>query len=185
RNDPLPKGTRAALSDKVFAPKASDGKQKPPENVVALFSCSAGEVAYESNKLKHGVFFHHLIDGLRGKAAARSSKEVTLTALVDHVQREVRDFVKEEGSASAKQRPELVGRISGAVSLLELTEKLAKSKPGEVRELVQNGLNLYSSGDMRKALTELDKAVQLDSEAVDALSLRSHAYYYLGEHKKA
>jgi tetratricopeptide (TPR) repeat protein len=185
RNDPLPKGTRAALTDKVFTPKSSAGNQKPPENVVALFSCSAGERAYEHGKLKHGVFFHHLIDGLRGKAAARNSKEVTLTALVDHVQREVRDFVKEEVSASAKQRPELVGRISGAVSLLELTEKLARSKPGEVKDLVERSLKLFRANKLSDALKELNNAVGLDAESADALSLRSHVYYLRGEYKKA
>src|SRR5262245_17958174 len=34
RNDPLPKGTRAALDDKVFTPKDSKGKAEVPKNVV-------------------------------------------------------------------------------------------------------------------------------------------------------
>ena len=38
-----------------------------PKGVVALFSCSAKEKAYESDKLKHGVFFHYVIEALRGK----------------------------------------------------------------------------------------------------------------------
>ena len=45
---------------------------RPPGGVAALFSCSAGEKAYESPKLKHGVFFHYVIKGLRGEATERA-----------------------------------------------------------------------------------------------------------------
>src|SRR5262249_48746492 len=125
RNDPLPANkVGGPMSEKVFTPKLTGASVKPPENVVALFSCSAGEVAYESQRLKHGVFFNYLIEGLHGKAALTGSKEVTLGALVDYVQREVRDFVNSEVSKTAKQRPELVGRFSGTITLLDVTAKL-------------------------------------------------------------
>src|SRR5262249_17786266 len=119
RNDPLPSNTRTALGKQIFAP--TDNKRKtPPRNVIAVFSCAAAEVAYESAKLKHGVFFHFLIEGLRGKAAPRNSTEVSLGALVDYVQREVRGYVKKVVSKTARQQPEVVGRWEGVVKLLTI-----------------------------------------------------------------
>ena len=44
----------------------------PPGGVLAFFSCSEGEKAYEHSDLKHGVFFHYVIEGLRGEVPVRS-----------------------------------------------------------------------------------------------------------------
>ncbi len=37
---------------------------KPPGGVVAFFSCSEGEKAFEHAELKHGVFFHFVIEAM-------------------------------------------------------------------------------------------------------------------------
>ena len=50
---------------------------RPPAGVAALFSCKAGERAYETEKLGkggHGVFFHHVIEGLKGEAGNKSRR---------------------------------------------------------------------------------------------------------------
>ena len=49
-----------------------------PRGVGALFSCSSGEFAHESEKLKHGVFFHYVLEGLRGKARDQESADESL-----------------------------------------------------------------------------------------------------------
>ena len=41
----------------------------PPGGTVAMFSCSAGQIAYESKKHQRGFLFHFVIEGLAGKAA--------------------------------------------------------------------------------------------------------------------
>src|SRR5213078_2615703 len=46
----------------------ADSAPPPPRGVAALFSCSAGERAFELAQYKHGVFFYHLLDALKGKA---------------------------------------------------------------------------------------------------------------------
>ena len=51
RNDPDP--TRGRGIDADSAPA-------PPKGVAALFSCSAGQRAFENDTLKHGVFFHYV-----------------------------------------------------------------------------------------------------------------------------
>jgi hypothetical protein len=42
----------------------------PPASVAALFSCSEKEVSWEDADLNggHGVFFHYIIEGLKGQA---------------------------------------------------------------------------------------------------------------------
>ena len=52
RNDPKAGRGRGAAGD--IAPK-------PPVGTVALYSCKDGERAYESDKYRHGVFFHHVL----------------------------------------------------------------------------------------------------------------------------
>ncbi len=59
RNDPDP--TRGRGLD-------ADSSPSPPKGVAALFSCSAGQKAFENEELKHGVFFHYLLQGLKGDA---------------------------------------------------------------------------------------------------------------------
>jgi tetratricopeptide (TPR) repeat protein len=184
RNDPLPGGKRAALGSNVFAPTKAE-RRKPPENVVALFSCSAGEAAFESKDLKHGVFFHYLIQGLRGKAAQGRDKAVTLASLTDYVQREVRDFVKEEVGAEVRQRPELVGRFGGPVTLMEVSRAVQTTDPGEIKNLIDRGLVEIRANDFGKVVATMNEALKLSGDSAIALAMRAHAYDYLGEPKKA
>jgi len=78
----------------------------PPQGVAALFSCGAGEQAFESPKLKHGVFFYHVIEGMKG-SAADSDHEVTFASLASYVSRRVRRDVSEIVGDGAKQSPNL------------------------------------------------------------------------------
>ena len=58
----------------------------------ALFSCKCGERAFETPKLGkgHGVFFYHVLQGLKGKAKNRKG-EVTWSGLADYVTEKVSD----------------------------------------------------------------------------------------------
>ena len=79
---------------------------EPPKlGVAAFFSCSEKEKAYEDDELRHGVFFHYVIEGLRG-AAAPEKGEVTLLALGEYVTRNVGDRVR--AAYGQTQRPEMV-----------------------------------------------------------------------------
>ncbi len=78
----------------------------PPHGLAALFSCGAGEQAFESTKLKHGVFFYHVIQGLKGEAAD-GDHEVTFAGLSAYVSRRVRRDVAELIGDGATQSPNL------------------------------------------------------------------------------
>jgi hypothetical protein len=56
--------------------------------MIALFSCKAGEHSWEDDKLGHGVFFAHLIGGLKGEAGQEDGT-VTLDGLAGYVKHKV------------------------------------------------------------------------------------------------
>lgn len=122
RNEPFDRGTKGGgLPPEAAAVKAKAGPsvKEPPTGVVAVFGCSPGQVAFESaDKLQRGVFLHHVIEGLSGKAA--SGGEVTLSALEAYLAREVPAFaLKHHGE---RQVPQRVGKVP-PVSLLSATRE--------------------------------------------------------------
>ncbi len=183
RNDPLPPGPRPAELKNVSAPKTNGRRDKAPENVAALFSCSAGEVAYESEKLKHGVFFHFLIEGLRGKASP--GKDVTLNSLTDYVQRAVPEHVKKAVGPHAKQRPELVSRANFPITLLPAGLAGKKATPKEVMELRAQALEHLKAREYRKAAEAAGKALESSPDSAFLLALRGHALEQMREGKRA
>ena len=72
--------------------------------------------------LRHGVFFHFVIEGLKGKAANKRG-EVTLEHLAAYVEDEVPDQVKEDVGKSMHQVPQLVGEPGGSRSLVTISPK--------------------------------------------------------------
>ncbi len=117
RNDPLAagdKGLPRLKLESVTRPQS----ERPPGGVAALFSCSEGQKSYESAKFKQGIFFHFVVEGLKG-AAANKKGEVTLEHLAAYVKDEAPDAAKDEFGVDARQRPQLVGDLSGGTPLLE------------------------------------------------------------------
>ena len=113
RNDPSrPSGLRSLNS--VTRPKLAP----PLGGTIAFFSCSANQRAYEDPDLKHGVFFHHMIEGLKGKADGSKDGSVTATELSEYVASETYDFVLNK--YGAQQTPEMKGQIRGKVTLAKL-----------------------------------------------------------------
>jgi TPR repeat protein len=88
-----------------------------PRGTAALFSCKSGERAFESPKLKHGVFFYHVLQGLRGKA--RNDKgEVTWPRLAEHVTEAVSEDVPKLIGGGARQTPEWKVNLTGKAPVL-------------------------------------------------------------------
>jgi lysophospholipase L1-like esterase len=82
RNDPTPgRGGRGIDGDTV---------EKLPLNTAILFSCSKGQRAWESAQAGggHGIFFHFLLEGLRGGAKGADG-QVTWGRLTEYVKNEV------------------------------------------------------------------------------------------------
>jgi serine/threonine protein kinase len=87
--------------------------RKPPDGVAVLFACSAGQMAFEGEKLQHGFLTYSLIKGLAGEADANGDGKVTQSELITFVRRQTAAFARQE--AKAKQTPELVGQTGDHV----------------------------------------------------------------------
>jgi formylglycine-generating enzyme required for sulfatase activity len=96
-----------------------DTAPRPPRGVAALFSCSAGERAFETDKLGggHGVFFHFVIEGLRGEAKTRKGV-VTWNSLVGYVTEQVADEVPRVIRGGARQTPHQMTDLKGKSPVL-------------------------------------------------------------------
>jgi TPR repeat protein len=117
RNDPQSQNSRdreVVKLESVTRPQ----RTPPPGGVVAFFSCSEGEKAFEHAELKHGVFFHFVIEALKGAAVGPDQNDVLVPDLVKYVTRQVKDFVREK--YGVKQQPELKGTIRDLVPLVSL-----------------------------------------------------------------
>jgi C-terminal peptidase prc len=130
RNDP--QSDRSKSKDEVALESVTRPQQKaPPGGVAALFSCSAGEKSWEDPTLRHGVFFHFVIDGLKGAADEDRDGKVDLDELVHYARKRVPDHVRAEFGADVQQLPELVGKTTGPVVLAEGKGR-RKAPPGKL-----------------------------------------------------
>jgi formylglycine-generating enzyme len=80
-----------------------------PANSAILFSCSKGQQALEHEKAGggHGVFFHHVIEGLRGAAADPETGEVGWDELVGYVRKRVNPTARALDPGGARKADEL------------------------------------------------------------------------------
>lgn len=133
RNDPVKQQSKRATIDLESQTRPQD--VSPPGGSAAFFSCSAGEASFEHDDLKHGVFFHNVIEGLRGKADLDQDSQVTLPEMEYFVKRRVSDYVRANFDG-ARQRPQLVGTQNGLFSILgeidevaDLPDEISGKKP--------------------------------------------------------
>jgi formylglycine-generating enzyme required for sulfatase activity len=132
RNDPQTENSRARSSvslESVTRPQ----RLPPPGGVLAFFSCSEGERAFEHDELRHGVFFHFVIGALRGAAVGPEEGEVLVPDLEKYVKRQVRDYVREK--YGVRQMPELRGTSRDLVPLVRLSRpRVPPPRPFRVDE---------------------------------------------------
>lgn len=178
RDDPFAANTRDAGAKK-FESLSRPPKKLLPGGVAALFSCSAGEKAYEDDTLEHGVFFNFVVEGLKGDAANEATGEVSLPLLEDYVQRRVKDFVA--GKYGADQTPERDGKTRGLVAL-------AKYSNGPAEKYLRQGFELAGlhkdqktgvlagvtpRGNLSGALEAFDQTIRRNPRSVEAYSSRA------------
>ena len=134
RVDPLNPQSRSALPNVRVEER---GGARPPYagEVITFYGCSKGERAFEDPKSGHGVFFRCLIDGIGGEADLDGDGLGTLGEIRTYVSRNVRNFVRDQHSAS--QQPELVGNV-------DPKRVLVAFKPASL--LLRQGKELFEKG---------------------------------------
>jgi hypothetical protein len=141
RNDPqsrVAKGPGKPRLESVTRPQ----EEAVPAGIVALFSCSPGQESYEHPGLRHGVFFHTVLQGWDGAADANGDGVITLNELSDYVQRETPRLAARK-PLEGEQLPQQKNEVSGVWVLRE---------PDPVGELRQFGP--FNSGLRNAFLTE-------------------------------
>ena len=80
-----------------------------PVNTAIMFSCAAGQQAWETKDAGggHGVFFYHVLEGLRGEAAKKNG-DVTWGSLVEHIKDhtnvKAKEWLPKEADYASKRR---------------------------------------------------------------------------------
>jgi Flp pilus assembly protein TadD len=202
RTDPFKgSGSKAAVPiDTVTRPQS----RPLPGGVAAFFACSKGQEAYEDDDLKNGVFFHYVIEGLRGAAFSSGTREVTLPGLYDYVTRKVSDYVRRKYGKD--QLPELRNQTRGLVALVGGEEPAAPARtevqtvalrrpqaeaaaPAEPRTqfgtLLAQARALADRGEPGKALPYYEQALRLDPNSAEAYAFRAAARIDQGEYGQA
>ncbi len=110
RNDPRPPGRKSG-TPKGDASQLARRFERPPDGVVVLASCSEGQVSWEDETLKHGVFTHFLLNGLSGEADGNRNGKVSLGELFEYSTAETKLHVARRWSDY--QTPQLFGRLGG------------------------------------------------------------------------
>lgn len=132
-----------------------------PEGTAVLFSCSKDQRAFESSKAGggHGVFFHYVLEGLRGQAKDEDG-QVTWHDLVRYVTKNVNPRAKEWFPNRAKLTPD--GRLQTPHEMRNLIDVpvLADLGKAERKDLPKIDTGKEHPSDLgkveRKALDKAD-----------------------------
>jgi uncharacterized caspase-like protein len=123
RNDPETRSVREVLEEANVPSVTRPQYVPPPGGVMAFYSCSPSQYAYEPTELKHGVFFHFLIEGLRGPADLDGDGEIIREELEAYVKKQVRNYVVEK--LKREQWPHLLGESNDQRPLVKLPRPVA------------------------------------------------------------
>lgn len=153
RNDPVSAIARSAGKidiESVSRPQTTP----PPEGVVALFSCAAGQQAYEWPEFQHGIFFYQVLQAWNG-----GDKSLTLDQLIADAKSETTTFARLH--VRALQTPRQMGFYEGEWILrksnLPFEAKAGGNPLGPAMPLpgTSNAIVGSQAGEVR-AFTDLD-----------------------------
>ncbi len=173
-----------ACRDDPVAGKGITTVPLPPPGVGVLLSCSPGEQAYEHKSLKHGVFFHFLLEGLNGRG--NDDGEITFGQLAEYVQRKVARTVPKLIGDGATQSPNLVVNISGPSPVLLKSNAQSRESAGNVAANI-GGSAKSAAGDL-PARTEVvgnwaaPNGVTLHFHANGSMASANGNYYLRGSY---
>jgi hypothetical protein len=80
---PRAAGVKQTLSPEARGFMKSLSDTAPPRGIAALLSCQSGQFSHEVPDLGHGVFMHHVLEGLSGKADRTAGNRDGLISLAE------------------------------------------------------------------------------------------------------
>jgi formylglycine-generating enzyme required for sulfatase activity len=144
-----------------------DNVPRPPRGTAALFSCASGQRAFETDKLApkgHGVFFHFVLEGLRGQAKNKAGV-VTWASLTDYVKDKVSDEVPRVIGGGARQSPHEIMNLIGKSPVL--LEPAGETLVGEFTNSIGMKLVLIPRGKFKMGSPKGEKNRKDDEEQHD------------------
>jgi uncharacterized caspase-like protein len=162
-------------SEDNFGVRARDIKlpDHPYENLakgegrVVIAASQPNQLSHVDSKLGHGIFAHHLIEALSGKADFNKDGYVTVIEVYNYLA----DMVPKTAMqlAGKMQNPMLTGNINKDFVLTidherleELDRENRKNKP--IDDLAFSALSLHNEGKYSEALNKWKEVLKLDSE---------------------
>lgn len=175
RNDPTKPSLTRSLASNTLPPLPP-----PPGGTAAFFSCSQHQKAFEDADLQHGVFFHNVIQALKGDADSSTAKrqadgQITLAELSEHVSIETYDFVRKK-FRGAKQAPELKGQFRLTVPLIDV-----QSAPVSFTNKIGMQLKLIPAGTFMMGSPESEERRYHDEGPQHRVTISKP--FYLGIHE--
>ncbi len=184
-----------------------------PEQIIAIFSCAAGQQSWEDDTLKHGIFFGHVLKGLLGPADAPiPDGRITVEELADYVSKETKAYarlklqktqtplVKNEGKTEWVLRT-LSNRVATNANPLDDANRLRiagkhaaaleaytraiLAVPKEAKAYLGRGLVALAMDDPTMALSDFQRAVRLDPTNTSAWTSLGGTQGRAGKHADA
>lgn len=128
------------------------------KGTAVLFSCKGGERAFETNKLGksgHGVYFHFVIEGLKGKAK-NDRGEITWSRLSDYVIEQVSESVPKLVGNGARQTPHEIRNLEGKSPVLGKSAAVVNTSA--IEAWYKEALKLYDAKKDAEGLALFTKA---------------------------
>ncbi len=118
RNDPQSELSRSRQTVKLES-VTRPNVEAVPEGIVALFSCRERQKSFEHPELKHGLFFHSILEGWKGTADTDRDGRLTLDELTSFAKLETQNLARLDFKVD--QNPQQRGEFSGVWVLREFT----------------------------------------------------------------
>ena len=110
-----------------------------PEDTAVLFSCRSGQRSFEKAQVKHGLFTHCLLEGLRGEAARPGKTDISWQDLVAFVDsRMASDEIKTLLGAGQVQEPIAAGGVGRTIIGKNLAKATQKQSAPEATDPEEN-----------------------------------------------
>jgi formylglycine-generating enzyme required for sulfatase activity len=131
RNDPQTSLSRSSRPTVKLESVTRPQELTLPRSLAAFYSCSPGQEAFEHPSHRQGLFFYHVVTGLKGAADLNKDGIVTLSELGDYVVPAVQDSSRVK--VGKIQTPEL----RNARGMMQLVEVLPPSVVNSIGMLMK------------------------------------------------
>jgi tetratricopeptide (TPR) repeat protein len=143
RNDPRQGGTKGIETPTETLDGFSRTLESPPEGILVFSSCKPGEVSFEDEQCRHGVFMNFVLKGLEGEAdrgqKGNADGEISLLELYEFASLNTKTHVAR--TRSRVQTPVLQGKVSGDYDLAAALPSRPEELPSRFHRLSHQGLD--------------------------------------------